>query len=122
MFFIGSLNSVLPYIIYLSLIWVFLVVGITGKVLQARQYLSIRPVYAENIPLQYYDSKINCYYSHPVSDSRVASSDNPYFDRLAFFQEKNSGITVSCDSQQPLDSKYYTVFGFRGPPSPCLSI
>jgi hypothetical protein len=31
MFFLGGFNSIFPYLIYLSLIWIFLLVGVHGK-------------------------------------------------------------------------------------------
>lgn len=33
MFFLGGFNSVLPYLLYLSLIWIFLIIGLHGKVI-----------------------------------------------------------------------------------------
>ena len=31
MFFIGGFNTVLPYLLYISLIWAFMIIGLSGK-------------------------------------------------------------------------------------------
>ena len=120
MFFIGGLNSILPYIIYLSLIWVFLIVGFSGKIMEVWQLVSPQPHYANNDALHSLDNKVIHYYD------------------LTTVLEKHSvqkDLTVIPRTYPPPDIKddpgeytpvlsyeihYYSSFGFRGPPSSFL--
>ena len=40
MFFIGGFNSIIPYLLYLSLIWVFMIIGFGGKINQVLHKLT----------------------------------------------------------------------------------
>jgi hypothetical protein len=40
MFFIGGFNSIIPYLLYLSLIWVFMIIGFGGKINQVLHKLA----------------------------------------------------------------------------------
>jgi len=40
MFFLGGLNSILPYVLYLSLIWLFLLFGFSTRLVKAKNWLS----------------------------------------------------------------------------------
>jgi hypothetical protein len=40
MFFIGGFNSFIPYVVYLSLVWVFIVIGFHGKANQAWNWVT----------------------------------------------------------------------------------
>jgi hypothetical protein len=119
MFFIGGLNSVLPYIIYLSLIWVFLIVGFGGKILQAKQFLTPKTYYADNSALQYYDSKVFHYYQHTAdSQKQKAQNDRSVFSWSCFYPSEID-LVPSCGYNSPssFDSEFYFSLGLRGPPT-----
>lgn len=121
MFFIGSLNSVLPYVIYLSLIWVFLLVGVSGKVLQARQILSPRLKYSDNLHLQNYDSRVIYYYDHhTLTPTREALKDQPVFPWITCTPDDIKIIKSFYEADLSFDSQYYSSFSFRGPPAGTL--
>jgi len=46
MFFIGGFNSIIPYLLYLSLIWVFMIIGFGGKINQVLHKLAPREHHA----------------------------------------------------------------------------
>ena len=123
MFFIGGLNSVLPYIIYLSLIWVFLIVGFSGKILQAKQFLTPKTYYADNSALQYYDSKVFHYYHH-TTDSQDPNSRNGLseFSWTCFFPSATVLVTNGYKSPSTFDSEFYSAPGLRGPPASTSTI
>jgi len=123
MFFIGGINSVLPYIIYLSLIWVFVIVGFSGKVLQARQLLSSRVYHAQKQDLRLYDQKVVHYYGHIGSISRPSATKgfavNPAF---CFFPSCIQSKRIVLQTYLIVNQHYNSAFCLRGPPaSPFIS-
>jgi hypothetical protein len=48
MFFIGGFNSIIPYLLYLSLIWVFMIIGFGGKINQVLHKLAPKEHHAGN--------------------------------------------------------------------------
>lgn len=118
MFFLGGINSVLPYIIYLSLIWVFLIVGFSGKMLQARQLLSARVYHIQKQDLKLYDQKVIHFYDHTVSESRPAVqkslSVNP---GICFFPACIETKRFAYQTYFTVNQQDYTTFYLRGPPA-----
>jgi hypothetical protein len=48
MFFLGEINSVFPYLIYISLVWVFMIIGFHGKIIDAWHVLNPKEYHADN--------------------------------------------------------------------------
>jgi len=119
MFFIGGINSILPYIIYLSLLWVFLIVGFSGKVLQVKQLFAPVSCYADNHALQYYDSEVIHYYYHhtPVRQTLKVQKDQTTIPGSVFFPPAVENSQGGHEITLSFDFHYYSFFGFRGPPS-----
>jgi hypothetical protein len=123
MFFLGGLNSVLPYIIYLSLIWVFLIIGLSGKILQARQLLLPGSHYSES-SFPYHDgSKVFNYNpAHPSSLKTKAQNAQPFYFAEHFFPAFLAIIPGISDCVPYYSSGYYSSYGLRSPPPACNSI
>jgi hypothetical protein len=123
MFFIGGLNSVLPYIIYLSLIWVFLIVGFSGKILQAKQFLTPKTYYADNPALQYYDSKVFHFYHHPTdSQGQNSRNDMSELSWTCFFPTETVLVTNGYRTPSVFDPEFCSAPGLRGPPASTSTI
>jgi hypothetical protein len=118
MFFIGGLNSILPYILYLSLIWVFLIVGFSGKIVHIWQLISPQPRYAINDELQIADSKV-IHYSDitPVNQIQSIHKIKTGIPEVNFPPELDKGSVQYCSPVPSCEIHYYSSFGFRGPPS-----
>jgi hypothetical protein len=123
MFFLGGLNSVLPYIIYLSLIWVFLIVGFGGKILQAKQFFTPKTYYAENTALQFYDSKVFHFYQHTaVTQNPTIQKSGIVFPWIYFFPVAFNLVQGEVKTALLFDSRFCDSFGYRGPPEMAFSI
>jgi hypothetical protein len=49
MFFLGGFNSIIPYLLYLSLIWVFMIIGFHGKIIEAWNIMHPKEYHADNV-------------------------------------------------------------------------
>jgi hypothetical protein len=117
MFFLGDINSIFPYLIYLSLIWVFLIIGFGNKISCAWHMLTPRSYYAEIQTLQKYDNKVIHYYQQtnaevtPVADAE----DVPLITRHVF-----PVVVEVCrnihEGLLSFRSYPHSSFGLRGPP------
>jgi|GEM_PF-2502119 hypothetical protein len=118
MFFIGGLNSVIPYIIYLSLVWVFLIIGFSGKVFQARQLLSSRVYRAEKHSLQHYDQRLIYFYSHTTEKPKQTVQKALTVAVWNYFFPAEPGVMKFVIQSYPvLDQHPYSFNVLRGPPS-----
>jgi hypothetical protein len=123
MFFIGGLNSILPYIIYLSIIWVFLIVSFCGKITQAKQLFTPVTYYSDNHALQYYDSKVFHFYSHPTDiQTQTAGKDHTIFPWSDFYPVALKHEPEGHDMEVFFEFHYYSFYDFRGPPAAKLFI
>ncbi len=82
MFFLGSFNSAIPYIVYLSVVWAFMLIGMSGGLSFFRNAEQVNP-----------DHQISVYQpgtekAHPISSERtivfnwmaiIPDSDPPRF-------------------------------------------
>jgi hypothetical protein len=50
MFFLGGFNSIIPYLLYLSLIWVFMAIGFHGKIVEVWHKITPKEYHVENVP------------------------------------------------------------------------
>jgi hypothetical protein len=118
MFFIGGINSVLPYIIYLSLIWVFVIVGFSGKVLQARQLLSSRVYHAQKQDLRLYDQKVIHLYEHIGTISKPSVTKSITLNPAScFFPSFIQTERLVTQTYLTVNQQYYSDFSLRGPPA-----
>jgi len=123
MFFLGGINSVLPYIIYLSLVWVFLIVGFSGKVLQARQLLSPRICHAEKHDLASYDHNIIQSYDRASTTQKITIHKyRPGIPWACFFPPEIKIDLYVPESCLAVKLHYYSEVGLRGPPASAFLI
>jgi len=117
MFFLGGINSILPYILYLSLIWIFLIIGFGSRIVHVLNDLTPKASYTDKQTLQHPDTKViqYCQCTHYVVEPKSSTAAIPKNDRyfLPYIPENyfpGYGILhpfISC----PVSST-----GFRGPP------
>ncbi len=123
MFFIGGLNSILPYIIYLSIIWVVLLVNFCGKYLQTRQTLPPAAYYSESHTVKNADSRNFQFRDHTRNKQELhVQKGQITFQYAVFFP---AGLQHDFPEHEPDRSYDFTrcsLFGFRGPPSSALLI
>jgi len=117
MFFIGGFNSVIPYLVYLSLIWTLMIIGFGGKIAAVFHGRPSRDIQAEEIiskhgkqvPLQCYQ-----YHSSDQPHIKPASQDCGlsalYFPPLPDHRISTRGLS------EPLHAVSRLPFHFRGPP------
>jgi len=118
MFFIGGLNSIMPYIIYLSIIWVFLIVSFCGKISQSGQLFAPVSYCADNHALPYYDSKVFHYYQHSaVRQTLTIQKDQTVIPWSYFYPLIIKNDPGGYEIAQSFDFHYYSFFDFRGPPA-----
>jgi hypothetical protein len=104
MFFLGGLNTALPYLLYLSLIWAFMIIGITGR----HHFILPRQSHEYNLSS---DLKTLSYTVHLSDQQQTDRIQPPKFEKQIAFTvikipDKNPGILAV----------YLTDLLFRGPP------
>lgn len=119
MFFLGGINSILPYLLYLSLIWVFLIIGYGSRYIHGLNDLAPKTKYTDNQALQHFDNKVIQFYQytrHEV-ESKINTAAKPknitYFLPL-ILENWSPGNGIDT----PFNSCLVTSTGFRGPPTP----
>jgi hypothetical protein len=104
MFFLGGLNTALPYLLYLSLIWAFMIIGITGR------HHFILPHQSHEYHLST-DAKTLSYSVHH-SDQQQPDLIHPQkFEKQTAF-----AVIKIPDKNQGILTVYLTDLLFRGPP------
>jgi hypothetical protein len=116
MLFLGGLNSILPYIIYLSLIWICLIIGFTGKIGGMMHLLAPKASLVDQFEPQQYDSKvIQC----------IEFSTKEKVKKEAFVPPPEPGIfqipIINCCKQYIDIDSFFNIhlinaIRFRGPP------
>ena len=116
MLFLGGLNSILPYIIYLSLIWICLIIGFTGKIGGMVHILVPKVVHTDQTSLQPYDNKVIQYFEYSAKEKQ-----NP--EEIISVHEPGKmqiPVTTECNlysSHDPfLNVLLLNANWFRGPP------
>ncbi|HLO58972.1 MAG TPA: hypothetical protein VK179_09540 [Bacteroidales bacterium] len=105
MFFLGGLNTALPYLLYLSLVWAFMIIGITG-----RHHFSL--------PHQSHEYNL-------LSDAKTLSYTGHHADQqqddlilpLKFEKQLAFSVIKIPDKNPGILTVYLTDLLFRGPPS-----
>ena len=104
MFFLGGLNTALPYLLYLSLVWAFMIIGITG-----RHHFSL-PRHSHEYNLSS-DAKTFSYTVHH-SDQQLTDLIIP--QKL---KKQTSFTVIKIPDKNPgILTEYLTNLLFRGPP------
>ncbi len=115
MFFLGSFNSVFPYLLYLSLIWIFILIGIRGKVEDLWHGITKERFHAEEVIVQSKDHQ-----SIYITIQRIQVHQNPTaeFTPFYFFHVpavcRNGTITYTDISVNNIG--WDRSFTLRGPP------
>jgi hypothetical protein len=117
MFFIGDFNSVIPYIVYLSLIWTFVILSFGGRISAMlhrqpdKETTSAKIIYKSGD-----DHFLKCYYYAPAEQSQnKPAADIPDLSPLSHSPALNQLITARYVTP-PLPSADPFSFLFRGPP------
>jgi len=117
MFFLGGINSIIPYILYLSLIWVFLIIGFGSRILPLVHNLTPKIFHTDYHSLQHFDNKITEYYhytDHEVKPKTVIAAvpvNCKYFLPVILENYSPGNGVPSQINSCPVSST-----GFRGPP------
>jgi hypothetical protein len=117
MFFLGGINSILPYLLYLSLIWVFLIIGYGSRYVHGLKDLAPKTKYTDNQALQHFDNQVFQYYqytNHVVEPKNVIvayPSNVKYFLPLVLQNYSPGSCMLPVFTSCPVSST-----GFRGPP------
>lgn len=117
MFFLGGINSVLPHLIYLSLIWIFLMVGFSGKILETWQIISPQPAYASDDSLQLFDNKVIHYYDIRGVQPEPSPGKTPPPELWTYSPAETTLSHHNIETVLAYEIHYYSSFSFRGPPS-----
>jgi hypothetical protein len=117
MFFIGGFNSIIPYVVYLSLIWTFVILSFGGKI---AAMLHKQPdneiISAKMISKSGDDPFLHCYHYTPVKPSQNKTTDRiPDLSQRSFSPLLLQHIRIRYFSP-PLTSAEPFSFLYRGPP------
>jgi hypothetical protein len=117
MFFIGGFNSVIPYVVYLSLIWTFVILSFGGRIAamlhkqQDEEIASGQCIYKSAD-----DHFLHCYHYDSVNQTHNETSALvPVLSKLPFPPTLSRHIKIRHDSP-PLPSAESYSFLLRGPP------
>jgi hypothetical protein len=109
MFFLGGLNSVLPHLIYLSVIWAFLLIGFSGRI----RFHNIEKSSDSKIYCEYQKNTVgsensldHTYDAHPVKFEKLIKNEEPVFCTV-FYENSTPLITIDSPPE------------YRGPPAYC---
>ena len=119
MFFFGGINSILPFIIYLSLVWICMLIGYSGRVKDITQFLSSGTEYTETHSAP--EKNENFYLIHEI-DSRIKKDQKKIkvSTELPYLQEQDHygpiSLKVSPEDQTTSCPDFLDHF-YRGPPT-----
>jgi hypothetical protein len=117
MFFLGGINSVVPYILYLSVIWLFLMVSFRGKIHEV--WHKISP--AKEASQEYFrtgaNQEIFHYFDSPAGHHQKQSSSG----QMLLSGPSLTRCFINEDIIQPkavdlYKNCLYAAIGLRGPP------
>lgn len=120
MFFIGGFNSIIPYVIYLSLIWTVVILGFGGRIAaMLHKHPDYEPTSATVISKSGDDQYFSCYsYSSANFLQDETAANIPDLTRLPDFPVLSQHIRIRNASPH-LPSSVPFSFLFRGPPLFC---
>jgi hypothetical protein len=117
MFFIGDFNSVIPYVVYLSLIWTFVILSFGGKIAAILHKQPGKEISAAQVIYKSGDDHIlRCYHYAPVKQSQnITAAELPDRSPVCYAPAMSQHIPARYVSP-PLPSAKPFSFLFRGPP------
>jgi hypothetical protein len=117
MFFIGGFNSVIPYVVYLSLIWTFMILSFGGKIAAIIHKQSDKEIASAKVISKDGDNHyLNCYHYYSVKQSQgETTAEVPDRSQLSLSPPMFEHIRIQSVSP-PLPSAEPFSFLFRGPP------
>lgn len=116
MFFIGGFNSVIPYVVYLSLIWTFMILSFGGKIAAILHKQSNKESSSKVISKEGEKYYLNCYHYDSVKQSQnETTGDLPDLSPLSWSPLLIQHLRIRTVSP-PLPSAEPFSFLFRGPP------
>jgi hypothetical protein len=117
MFFIGDFNSVIPYVVYLSLIWTFVILSFGGKIAAMVHKQPDKEITSAHVIYKSGDDHfLQCYHYTPVKHSQnKTAADIHDLSQLSFSPAISQHILIRYVSP-PLPSAEIFFFLFRGPP------
>jgi hypothetical protein len=117
MFFIGGFNSVIPYVVYLSLIWTFVILSFGGKIAAMLHKQPVNEITSAKVISKSGDDHFTSCYHYPSvkqSQNNITASV-PDLSQLSFSPEQLRHIRIRYVSP-PLPAAEPFSFLFRGPP------
>jgi hypothetical protein len=117
MFFIGGFNSVIPYVVYLSLIWTFVILSFGGKIAaMLHKQPDNETTSARVITRSADDHFLHCYHYVTEKQSQDKTAARiPDLPELSSWSRLCQHIRIRYVSP-PLPSAETFSFLFRGPP------
>jgi hypothetical protein len=117
MFFIGDINSVIPYVVYLSLIWTFVILSFGGRIAAMLHRQPDKEITSAKIIYKSGDDHfLKCYYYAPAEQSQNnTAADIPDLSKL-FISPALSQHILTRYVSPPLPSAEPFSFLLRGPP------
>jgi hypothetical protein len=116
MFFLGGFNSVLPYLVYLSLLWVLMIIGVQGKISDLWQMHDKESNYEEVSVINQPACKV--LYLYPSPDASNQHDPGDFIPLKVTFSPPYLNIEppIRKSNSAYIPPRYYSI-SFRGPPS-----
>jgi hypothetical protein len=120
MFFIGGFNSVIPYVVYLSLIWTFVILSFGGRIAAMLHMRQNKEITSEQFIYKSGDDHfLQCHhYSSDKQTQNITTASVPDLSQLSIYPTFSQQIRLWYDSP-PLHQAGSFSFLLRGPPSYC---
>jgi hypothetical protein len=117
MFFIGGFNSVIPYVVYLSLIWTFVILSFGGKIAAILHKQQDKEITSTKVISKSGDDHfLRCYHFASAKQSQNKTMARvPDQSQLSISIKQFQHIRIRYVSP-PLPSPESFSFLFRGPP------
>jgi len=110
MFFIGGFNTVLPYLLYISLLWAFMIIGLSGKLNFLKPGKAIHT--EKNVTVGISGNSIHYLNQDP-------DSHNTEIEIVTVKTNLPDPVTLVCNivaGVKPGLCRYLPFISFRGPP------
>jgi hypothetical protein len=120
MFFIGGFNSVIPYVVYLSLIWTFVILSFGGRIAALLHKPQDKGIASGQVIYKSGDDNLqHCYhYASADQPQSEATASVPDLSQLFSPPALSNHTKIRYDSP-PLPSAESFSFRLRGPPPSC---
>jgi hypothetical protein len=117
MFFIGDFNSIIPYIIYLSLIWTFVFLSFGGRIAAMLHKPQDKEITSEQRIYKIGDDHfIRCYHYTSVKQSQYKTTHRvPDLSQLTLPPPLSQRLRIRYDSPSLPSAESFS-FPLRGPP------